>query len=217
MIDGIFARRGVGTNALGAVNLVLPFTVIVAVRIGQGNVDGANKVFRQGMVLLIAASVILSAIGLFCTDAVCSLLGAEGIGQLATPIMTLWINRMLVNMIGELGVDAFAVISCGLLHGGGVFWHQRGLASSVWPELRSERARQLKILFPHRHSYQLRGERGHHRADHPVQPPHLRFVWRRSHHAGIHADGHAPVLLGVHHHGFGIYEIIVLIFAFSLQ
>ena len=28
---------------------------------------------------------------------------------------------------------------------------------------------------------------------------------------------YTPVLLGVHHHGFGIYEIIVLIFAFSLQ
>ena len=243
VIDGIFVGRGVGTNALGAVNLVLPFTMIVAaifmlinlggatifaVRIGQGDVDGANKVFRQGMVLLIAASVVLSAVGLFCTDAVCSLLGAEGtyhqmstdylfwysvfiipsglsmglqnycrndgapglvaaavilstacnifgdwllifpiplgtkgaalatglsqtvaflvmathlirrqgvlrlgrvrlegrtvrnivvhgmpegIGQLATPIMTLWMNRMLVDMIGDLGVNAFSVIS----------------------------------------------------------------------------------------------------------
>lgn len=85
MIDGISAGRGVRTNALGAVNLVLPFTVIVAVRIGQGNVDGANKVFRQGMVLLIAASVILSAIGLFCTDAVCSLLGAGASASLPPP------------------------------------------------------------------------------------------------------------------------------------
>lgn len=35
----------------------------------------------------------------------------EGIGQLATPIMTLWMNRMLVDMIGDLGVNAFSVIS----------------------------------------------------------------------------------------------------------
>lgn len=35
----------------------------------------------------------------------------EGIGQLATPVMTLCMNLMLVDMIGDIGVNAFAVIS----------------------------------------------------------------------------------------------------------
>lgn len=39
-------------------------------------VDGANKVFRHGMIVLGAASIILSAIGVFFTGPVCRLLGA---------------------------------------------------------------------------------------------------------------------------------------------
>lgn len=35
----------------------------------------------------------------------------EGIGQLATPIMTLFMNLVLVNMIGDIGVNAFSVVS----------------------------------------------------------------------------------------------------------
>ena len=35
----------------------------------------------------------------------------EGIGQLATPIMTLCMNIVLLNKVGDLGVNAFSVIS----------------------------------------------------------------------------------------------------------
>lgn len=35
----------------------------------------------------------------------------EGIGQLATPMMTLCMNLVLVNKIGDIGVNAFSVIS----------------------------------------------------------------------------------------------------------
>ncbi len=35
----------------------------------------------------------------------------EGIGQLATPIMTLCMNRVLVSMIGDIGVNTFSIIS----------------------------------------------------------------------------------------------------------
>ncbi len=243
VVDGIFVGRGVGTNGLGAVNLVLPFTMIVAalfmliniggvtifaVCLGRGDVENANKVFRHGMILLGCAAAILSAIGLFFANPVCTLLGAnetfhqlsvdylfwyslfiipsgfsmglqnycrndgapglvgiaviistilnifgdwllifpfsmgtkgaaiatgvsqvaallimlihfirkngilrfgkikiegsvfknilihglpEGIGQLATPIMTLCMNLVLVDMIGDIGVNAFSVIS----------------------------------------------------------------------------------------------------------
>lgn len=57
IVDGIFVGRGVGTNALGAVNLVMPFVMVVnalfqlttiggvaiiAVRLGRGDAEGAN-------------------------------------------------------------------------------------------------------------------------------------------------------------------------------
>lgn len=92
VIDGIFVGQGVGTNGLGAVNLVMPFTMIVgalfmliniggatifAIRIGRGDADGANKVFRQGMVILVFVAAALSAIGVFGTDLLCTAFGAN--------------------------------------------------------------------------------------------------------------------------------------------
>ena len=62
IVDGIFVGRGVGTNALGAVNLVMPFVMVVnalfqlttiggvaiiAVRLGRGDVQGANHAFMR--------------------------------------------------------------------------------------------------------------------------------------------------------------------------
>lgn len=90
-VDGIFVGRGVGTNGLGAMNLIGPFVMtlsaltmmlnmggvtILAICIGKADTDGANKVFRHGLFLLICVSALLSFIGVFFTDAVCSLLGA---------------------------------------------------------------------------------------------------------------------------------------------
>lgn len=58
IIDGIFVGQGVGTDALGAVNLVWPFVMVLnaiimltvvggvtvsAVRIGRGDIAGANQ------------------------------------------------------------------------------------------------------------------------------------------------------------------------------
>lgn len=91
VVDGIFVGRGVGTNGLGAVNLVLPFAMIVAalfmliniggvtiyaIRIGRKDEDGANRIFRHGMILLGIVAVILSVVGVFFADPICTLLGA---------------------------------------------------------------------------------------------------------------------------------------------
>ncbi len=76
IIDAIFVGRGVGTNALGAINLVNPFVLLVsamnlfisvggvaiyAVHIGKGDHEGANTVFRHGILLLLCAATIVSA------------------------------------------------------------------------------------------------------------------------------------------------------------
>lgn len=91
VIDAIFVGRGVGTDALGAINLVNPFVMVVsavnlfisiggvaicAVRMGEGDTEGANAVFRHGMLLLSCAAAVLSLGGMIFTDELCSLFGA---------------------------------------------------------------------------------------------------------------------------------------------
>ena len=64
IIDGIFVGRGVGTDALGAVNMALPFVMIItafymmttiggvtitAIRIGRKDFYGANQVFMHSL------------------------------------------------------------------------------------------------------------------------------------------------------------------------
>lgn len=92
VVDAIFVGRGVGINALGAMNLIGPFIMIVgalnmlisiggvaifAVRIGRGDIDGANKVFRHGMILTVCVAAVLSFIGVFFADNICKILGAS--------------------------------------------------------------------------------------------------------------------------------------------
>ena len=92
VIDAIFVGRGVGTDALGAINLVNPFVMVVsavnlfisiggvaicAVRMGEGDTEGANAVFRHVMLLLSCAAAVLSLGGMIFTDELCSLFGAS--------------------------------------------------------------------------------------------------------------------------------------------
>ena len=66
IIDGIFVGRGVGTDALGAVNLAFPFIMIfnalvmlftiggltiTAIRYGRNDEKGANQAFMHSIVM----------------------------------------------------------------------------------------------------------------------------------------------------------------------
>lgn len=92
VVDAIFVGRGIGTNALGAINLIGPFIMIAgalnmlisiggvaifAVRIGRDDIDGANRVFRHGMILTLCIAAFLSFIGTFFADNICKILGAN--------------------------------------------------------------------------------------------------------------------------------------------
>lgn len=91
IIDGIFVGRGVGTNALGAVNIIMPFVMIVnamfmltsiggvtisAVRLGRGDIKGANQAFMNAAFLNTSFAILLSAIGIFFKSQLCTLFGA---------------------------------------------------------------------------------------------------------------------------------------------
>lgn len=122
VIDGIFIGRGVGTNGLGAVNLVLPFTMIIsalymtiniggvtifAVRLGQGDVEGANRIFRQGMITLACVAAALSAIGIFGADILCTLLGAnETFHQMSVDYL-FWYSIFIIPSALSMGLQAY--------------------------------------------------------------------------------------------------------------
>lgn len=92
IIDGAFVGRGAGPNALGAVNIALPYTMVAAalyilasiggvagfaVHIGRGESDKANRVFTHSMIMLFTATVALTVIGTCFTEPVCRFLGAN--------------------------------------------------------------------------------------------------------------------------------------------
>ena len=91
IVDGIFVGHGVGTNALGAVNLTMPFVMVVnalfqlttiggvtvvAIRLGRKDTEGANHAFMHATLGALAISVVLCIIGTCLTGPVCKLLGA---------------------------------------------------------------------------------------------------------------------------------------------
>lgn len=94
IVDGIFVGRGVGTNALGAVNIVFPYVMIytalvtvftvggmtiTAIRIGRGDKAGANLSFRHSVILCVAIGIVMCLLGTFATAPLCYLLGANDV------------------------------------------------------------------------------------------------------------------------------------------
>ncbi len=92
IIDGAFVGQGAGPDALGAVNIALPYTMVAAalyilasiggvagfaVHIGRGEHDKANRVFTHSMIMLFTITVILTIIGTCFTEPVCRFLGAN--------------------------------------------------------------------------------------------------------------------------------------------
>lgn len=92
VVDGIFVGRGVGTNALAAVNIAMPYTTAVialvsmlimgaasvtAIRMGRGDVDGANDAFMTGNVLVLLVSLATTALGVLWPEAVARVSGAS--------------------------------------------------------------------------------------------------------------------------------------------
>lgn len=91
IIDGIFVGHGVGTDALGAVNLVMPFVMVVnallmmttvggvtvaAIRLGRNDSEGACDAFMHSALGTLAITVILSAAGTFLAGPLSRMLGA---------------------------------------------------------------------------------------------------------------------------------------------
>lgn len=92
VVDGIFVGRGVGDLALGGVNIVFPFimlviavTMLIAIgganllsfRRGRNEHAEANNIFNQSVGLLAVASLVLFCAASFFSRELCVLLGAD--------------------------------------------------------------------------------------------------------------------------------------------
>ena len=94
VIDGIFVGRGVGTDALGAVNIVFPLEMIfsalimlvtigamtiTAIMIGKKDTKKANQSFMHAFILTFIISTAMMILGTVFTEPVCRLLGANDV------------------------------------------------------------------------------------------------------------------------------------------
>lgn len=93
VVDGIFVGRGVGSAALGAVNIAVPFitfvvalaamfpmsgATVVAIRMGRGDKEGANNAFMTAFSATLLVSVVLMTVGMVFSSQIVDLSGAKG-------------------------------------------------------------------------------------------------------------------------------------------
>lgn len=93
IVDGIFVGQGVGTEGLGAVNLAMPFVMIVtalgmlitiggitmtAIHLGGNHIEAANNVFRHALSASAGIGVILMIAGMVFSRQIAGICGANG-------------------------------------------------------------------------------------------------------------------------------------------
>ena len=96
VMDGIFVGQGVGSAALGAVNIGVPFitfavaivamfpmggATIIAIRMGRDDKDGANNAFMTAFTLTVLTAVILTVVGTVFSQQIVDLSGARKLGE----------------------------------------------------------------------------------------------------------------------------------------
>ena len=96
VMDGIFVGQGVGSAALGAVNIGVPFitfavaivamfpmggATIIAIRMGRDDKDGANNAFMTALTLTVLTAVILTVVGTVFSQQIVDLSGALKLGE----------------------------------------------------------------------------------------------------------------------------------------
>lgn len=92
VVDGIFVGQGVGSAALGAVNIGVPFitfviaiaamfpmggATVVAIRMGRGDKEGANHAFMTAFSMTLAMSVLLMIVGMVFAGQIVDFSGAS--------------------------------------------------------------------------------------------------------------------------------------------
>lgn len=122
VVDGIFVGQGAGMQALGAVNLALPFVLIVqalnamasiggvtitAIRFGSGDQEGAQNAFMHSVSVNLLVGFLVTLIGCGLTAPVCRLLGAtESYYDMAKDYVFWWALFAMANSV-SLNLQSF--------------------------------------------------------------------------------------------------------------
>ncbi|MBQ8213448.1 MAG: MATE family efflux transporter [Clostridia bacterium] len=122
VVDGIFVGQGAGMDALGAVNLALPFVLLVqalnamasiggvtitAIRFGRGDKEGAQNAFMHAVTINFIVGCLVTLIGCGLTAPVCKLLGATGnYLELAKDYVFWWALFAIANSV-SLNLQSF--------------------------------------------------------------------------------------------------------------
>ena len=92
VVDGIFVGQGVGAAALGAVNIGVPFitfvvavaamfpmggATVVAIRMGRGEAERANRAFLTAFSLTVLTSLVLMVVGMVFSQQIVDISGAR--------------------------------------------------------------------------------------------------------------------------------------------
>lgn len=92
IVDGVFVGRGVGSDALGAVNIAMPVVMlatainmltsiggcaIAAIRLGQNDKEGANQAFLHSLTANVVLAAIITLVCTLLTEPLSTFLGAD--------------------------------------------------------------------------------------------------------------------------------------------
>lgn len=119
VVDGLFVSNYVGTTAFAAINLIIPYlmilgavgfmfgtggSAIVAKTLGEGDKDKANAYFSMIIFAAILLSILLTLIGFFTIRPLSILLGAD---ESMLKICTLYGNILLCSLTGYILLNVF--------------------------------------------------------------------------------------------------------------
>ncbi len=143
IVDGIFVAHGVGSHALGAVNLSMPFvsliftigillatgtSTVLSLALGRGDEEEARNYFNQNLAVVIALSLALTAGVLLNLEEVARFLGADGdllplvkeyVGTIACFAVFFTVSYNLevqVKADGAPHVSTIGVLSCAVMN-----------------------------------------------------------------------------------------------------
>lgn len=122
VVDGIFVGNGAGIQALGAVNLALPFVLvtnalnamasiggvtITSIRFGRGDKDGAQNAFMHSFTISLMIGLLVMLAGCVFTSPMCSLLGAsESYAEMVRDYVFWWALFSVANSL-SLNLQSF--------------------------------------------------------------------------------------------------------------
>lgn len=122
IVDGIFVGRGVGSTALGAVNLALPFVMVAmafnmltsiggatvtAIRFGRGDNEGANQAFMHSLTANVALAVVIMILGMSVGRPIGSLLGANEVYIDMVCEYMFWWSLFAIPMAMNINLQSF--------------------------------------------------------------------------------------------------------------